>query len=347
MTPCTLNPSKPSLRSVDFRQTVSNCNSYGSLTASTSKNKCHAVTFFRRPLKKRRTIYASAAHNSQENKPFAVKTEEGARGSPPPLRVESHTTPCYLFNTTKFENGDVAYLQSSLSARGALTLDTRFEEEPVPSPPPLIRVEGQPTVFNTYAQGVHYTKELVFSTATGLLASPLEAPAKDVKQTGLLSWCEDTKPSLATEKAADVSQLIDEFKRAENNTSCVTEELATIDTEVQPKVAVDTVEHARLAKVTIPASLMTGKLISTAHGLAMLLIPNENMSAADFSTFASAVTNPSIGSAGTKCKHWTKAEDELLKFATSNEGGPPYNWTEIGRNYFPATRSANQVCLAT
>jgi hypothetical protein len=102
----------------------------------------------------------------------------------------------------------------------------------------------------------------------------------------------------------------------------------------------DLLERAKeaAASLQIPPSLMAGKIINTEYGLALLLVPNSSVNATEYAK----LSMPS-GVDTTKCKHWTKAEDALLEFAVSKESGPPYNWTEIGRTYFPDTRRSSQV----
>ena len=98
-------------------------------------------------------------------------------------------------------------------------------------------------------------------------------------------------------------------------------------------------EKEEQEQVTLPTSTLTGKLIPTPQGLAMLLHPKETMSAATYSVYASVSDPGSI----TRNMRWTKAEDEHLKYAVELEAGPPHNWKEIARTYFPATRNGNQV----
>jgi len=87
-------------------------------------------------------------------------------------------------------------------------------------------------------------------------------------------------------------------------------------------------EKEEQEQVTLPASMLTAKPIPTPQSLAMLLHPKETISAATYSGYAS---------------RWTKAEDEHLKYAVALGAGPPHNWKEIARTYFPATRNGNQV----
>lgn len=47
-------------------------------------------------------------------------------------------------------------------------------------------------------------------------------------------------------------------------------------------------------------------------------------------------------SPATKHKHWSKEEDETLKFATESEPSKSLDWIQIARNYFNNTRSATQ-----
>jgi hypothetical protein len=92
------------------------------------------------------------------------------------------------------------------------------------------------------------------------------------------------------------------------------------------------------ASLQIPPSLLAGKILNTEYGLALLLVPKSSVDATEY-----AQLSMSSGVETTKCKHWTKAEDALLEFAISKESGPPYNWTEIARTYFPETRRSSQV----
>jgi hypothetical protein len=92
------------------------------------------------------------------------------------------------------------------------------------------------------------------------------------------------------------------------------------------------------ASLQIPPSLMAGKIMDTEYGLALLLVPKNSVNPTEY-----AKLSMSSGVETTKCKHWSKAEDALLEFAVSKESGPPYNWTEIARTYFPNTRRSSQV----
>jgi hypothetical protein len=111
----------------------------------------------------------------------------------------------------------------------------------------------------------------------------------------------------------------------------------------------------------IPPALMSGKVISTKYGLAMLVVPSSDITVSDYTdTFASTTTMHGGGTSShaasststngtttamtTRFKHWLKSEDELLQYAISKqEDGPPYMWQQIAQTYFPNTRNANQV----
>jgi Myb-like DNA-binding domain len=99
-----------------------------------------------------------------------------------------------------------------------------------------------------------------------------------------------------------------------------------------------------LAK-TIPASLLSGKVISTKYGLAMLLVPSPNITTTEYNS--AMTTHPSLvqqskSKLTTRFKHWIQSEDELLTYAISKHS-PPYSWQDIAHAYFPGTRTANQV----
>ena len=127
----------------------------------------------------------------------------------------------------------------------------------------------------------------------------------------------------------------------------------------------------------IPPAFMSGKVISTKYGLAMVVVPSSDITISDYTnTFASstamhAFTNTNNNNASsqpplmfapntcmmytahatttmptttTRFKHWLKSEDELLQYAiTKQMNGPPYMWQQIAQTYFPNTRNANQV----
>jgi hypothetical protein len=102
--------------------------------------------------------------------------------------------------------------------------------------------------------------------------------------------------------------------------------------------------------VTLPSSLLTGKLIQTPQGLALLLASRPQSGGytelrAAYSSSATNTSNESENTVDTRNKRWTRAEDEQLKFALSQEDGPPINWKEIARLYFTGTRNCSQVCL--
>ncbi|CAB9504931.1 Myb-related protein A [Seminavis robusta] len=44
----------------------------------------------------------------------------------------------------------------------------------------------------------------------------------------------------------------------------------------------------------------------------------------------------------TRFQRWTEEEDQLLTRATSEQGGPPYNWNRIATKYFPTSRTGPQ-----
>lgn len=51
---------------------------------------------------------------------------------------------------------------------------------------------------------------------------------------------------------------------------------------------------------------------------------------------------PITPSSNTRFQRWTEAEDAQLLLATSQEGGPPFNWSRISAKYFPNARSGQQ-----
>jgi hypothetical protein len=86
------------------------------------------------------------------------------------------------------------------------------------------------------------------------------------------------------------------------------------------------------ASTTMPSVHVTSSDDSgkdTKESTAMLLDP-------------SALAAKDDGVAPTKNKHWTKAEDELLRTAVKQEGAPPYNWQRISEIFY-GFRTAKQV----
>jgi hypothetical protein len=95
---------------------------------------------------------------------------------------------------------------------------------------------------------------------------------------------------------------------------------------------------------TIERAIWMNRVVSTPHGLAMLLVPSENISVEEYAMITAATAPRNNKKCGSdKCKHWTKTEDAILKHAIGN-AKPPYRWGEIARIHFPSTRNGNQVC---
>jgi hypothetical protein len=91
------------------------------------------------------------------------------------------------------------------------------------------------------------------------------------------------------------------------------------------------------ARTTVPPAWLTGKIIMTAEGPAMLLNSNPSLA---------GMIHPGAPPPPKKNMHWSKAEDKLLVTATTEEPGPPYDWEEISETYFHGFRTANLVRLS-
>lgn len=116
--------------------------------------------------------------------------------------------------------------------------------------------------------------------------------------------------------------------------------------EYSPETAAAMAELQQPGMVTLPLRCLTGKVIETPQGLALLLAPHPTLKTAAEYVAAYGWNNSSTQTTvvDTHNRRWTRAEDEILKHAVEELGGvPPHNWKEIARSYFPGTRHHNQV----
>jgi hypothetical protein len=101
-------------------------------------------------------------------------------------------------------------------------------------------------------------------------------------------------------------------------------------------------------KELFPASMLTGQVIQTTRGVAVLLLPQCLQERAAIARLAQCGTINDSSSCqeqplDTRNKRWTASEDQLLAHAVQQFQGV-HKWKEIAQTYFPGTRSANQVC---
>jgi len=114
-----------------------------------------------------------------------------------------------------------------------------------------------------------------------------------------------------------------------------------------PETAAAMAELQQPGMVTLPLSCLTGKIIESPEGLALLLAPHPTLKTAAEYVAAYGWNNRSSHEktvVDTHNRRWTRAEDEILKHGVEELGGvPPHNWKEIARSFFPGTRHHNQV----
>lgn len=221
-------------------------------------------------------------------------------------------------------------------ARGLRSLLKEEKEESTPSPPQFIRSAAQVML---HSSGASPPTLHLLPTASSLLSDPIltgETKAKDTtrKSTTATATPHLDESLLPTLNTTDVA--------SPNRYSLATNPSKGQSTRDTPFSA-DLLEQAKAAMeaMNVPSSLMVGKLISTEYGIAMLVVPNSNVSTTQFSALTSPSTTTTL--VDTKCKHWSKTEDELLKYAIDKEDSVPFNWKEISRTYFPRTRTSTQV----
>jgi len=282
------------------------------------------------PLKKRRRSVATkeSNHNSKSRR----------------TSVEANTAPSTHAAAASTSSNTVKPKKStSLSFGSALSDDT-------PNPPPLVRAPtGQSTAYNTYhncaatanTSGPLFVDSLSDFTWSSTKETPSPSMALTLEKQRRLEDCLALQnavppPVTSTNTARDILDFLDDKKPSPAKEKA--ESLGSL-AMIPPTVSSDVMEDTA-SQESLPASMLKGKLIPTPQGLAMLLHPKKTMSAASYSVYISSASDP--GSI-TRNKRWTRAEDEHLKYAVAMEAGPPHNWKEIARTYFPATRNGNQV----
>lgn len=286
--------------------------------------------------------------------------------------VSSPKTAQKLLQSTKRSQGSSTSVTSSTNAIGreqatpgtggsfrsklSLTSGSALSED-TPSPPPLMRAPS----INTYSSGLWLMESLSdFTWGSSATSNKKLPPTIAFEKQQRLEECMAVAPPVTSSLKSEFLASFDDDddddhgrsdKKLSPASSSNKEPNATAATQMlhSPNSSTDS------NMVTLPASLLTGKLIHTPEGIALLLKAADyatlfaaSASSATHSTNAIAVSAPSaaingINSSDTRNKRWTRAEDERLKYAVVTEAGPPHNWKEIARSYFPGTRNSSQV----
>ena len=206
-------------------------------------------------------------------------------------------------------------------------------EDPVPPPPPLYRVTGQSTLFNTYtatwdpmdAAGPSSSPRLPHSTGFAELLSPNPlfgfAAAHGLTDTSFHDPFETACAELASKKPSPKEAALSSGS-AKSGASGITSMMAraglsgsVVSTEEEPVV-----------DLTDP----TSRIIQTAHGPALLLSP-------------SVAKNPisNKNEPARRFQRWSEEEDLLLKAAVDLEGKPT-DWKRVASKYFLNSRNSSQ-----
>jgi Myb-like DNA-binding domain len=210
-----------------------------------------------------------------------------------------------------------------------------FKTDLVPSPPPFVRSVAQVLSLSIHRCSDHYPHKMKSDCTTDLSISPVSQSA------GLLSGC-----SLSHEKPffwddRRLSLRDDATKLAASPSPCSLASSPEFYMGRMPTAATDmppsTLNRAENPAETtfIPASLLSGKVVPTQFGLAIVIVPSADVSTKEYN-------NSLLHMRSTHNKRWTQWEDDLLKHAVSHHQ-PPYPWLDISQNFFPSQRSANQV----
>jgi hypothetical protein len=138
-------------------------------------------------------------------------------------------------------------------------------------------------------------------------------------------------------------QPIETMNKVGSN-SCI----STVEIETSGADNVDSFDNRASPKELFPASMLTGQIIQTDRGVAVLLLPQSLQERVAIARLAQCgAINDSSSSQqqplDSRNRRWTAAEDLLLTHAVQELRGV-LKWKEIARTYFPGTRTANQVC---
>jgi ribosomal protein L18 len=271
----------------------------------------------------------------------------------------------------------------------------------VPSPPPFLRSTAQVLLLNYHSKLIHFPPVSPVTTTTKHHLSDLENNITSNTTTASTM----TQPFAAISNGTGSSNMISMMKSNNNlllssspvsiqrnkssnyklfrplpkaiSKATTTKKASKQGMSIRSAISSDIVDnqlfHNGNMKEMIPASLISGKVISTKYGLAVLVVPStysdtfvssktnviqsetsaslfptSNLMTTTMTDVATIATSPSLvttttTTTTTRFKHWIQKEDELLQYAISKQIGPPYKWQEIAQTYFPTTRNANQV----
>lgn len=79
----------------------------------------------------------------------------------------------------------------------------------------------------------------------------------------------------------------------------------------------------------VPSFMLSGRVVQTPEGPALLL--------------RTPPRDVVLGSDVSRGRRWTQDEDQILKNAIEEQGGPPYKWKTVSIDYFYGTRNEHQV----
>ena len=296
------------------------------------------------PLKKRRPVLASVTNGGASKK--SQKVQHLAKQSSATSTVQSNT-----FTKSPIPSTNTNCVPSNVHTR-TFGSDQSDETVKTPSPPLLVRnPTGVSTAFNTYSRCS--TGPLLESLTDFTWGSNTKTPPPNVlEQLQEMSECMNVASPVGPDLRRDFLASFDDArsdKAYSSNTHLGTVLPGATSQDIHRGADPnDHFDNNDSSSVTLPSSLLTGKLIQTPQGLALLLAsrPKTEGYSAMYASSASNTFSESNYSVDTRNKRWTRAEDAQLKYAVSREDSPPINWKEIARLFFSGTRNYSQVCLS-
>jgi len=246
--------------------------------------------------------------------------------------------------------------------------------EPVPGPPPLLRVSGHPTVFNTFSttwtsQAFPSTPALndpallsggLFADYAGSTAASAAAASAEQEQHHrlLYSTCRHHPPHFAATDSSTFDgydhALVPPYPVLGSSPPMMGSLLVDAPSDDRYPKGLNAINPDRIVHTTKGLAVLLNdqpaKVVMMAPSLpappseptvATALTPTAPRAAAKAAAAKPSPAATTIASSR-RFKHWTQDEDALLKTAISLEGGPPHNWTLISRKYFHGSRNPCQ-----
>lgn len=229
---------------------------------------------------------------------------------------------------------------SSLDTDWLMTMrhSPSFDEGQVPSPPPFLRSVAQVLPLSIRRCSDHYPIKMESDYTTYPSISPLAQSTARLSACSLLQdnsmfWADGPSPLNGGETKCKGFVATGSPCSFVPSPDTNMNDLSFAASAVPPDFSSTAANQAETTM--IPAEFFSGKVVPTQFGLAMVIVPSTEVSMGEYNETLMQMKS-------TRNKRWTQMEDDLLKYAVS-QNEPPYPWQAIAQNYFPTQRSANQV----